>query len=76
MANFANRVQEMLRSPKTREMIDKAKATATRPENREKLRQLSSKFTGRRRHHAGTTAGTGTDTTAPGQSRDIPHGGP
>jgi len=59
MANFANRVSEMLRSPKTREMIDKAKATATRPENREKLRRLSSRFSSRGRAGTGSAPGTG-----------------
>ncbi|WP_018505181.1 hypothetical protein [Parafrankia discariae] len=53
MANFSSKVQEMLRSPKARQMVDKARAAANRPENREKIRQLSSKITSRGKSGAG-----------------------
>ncbi|WP_195905328.1 hypothetical protein [Parafrankia elaeagni] len=65
MANFTSKVQELLHSPKAREMVDKAKMAANKPENREKFRHLSSKFTSRGRGpggghtpHASTTSST------------------
>ncbi|WP_241831946.1 hypothetical protein [Parafrankia soli] len=54
MANFSSKVQEMLHSPKARQMVDKARAAANKPENRDKIRQLSSKLTSRGRSGQGT----------------------
>ncbi|OAA26455.1 hypothetical protein UG55_1016119 [Frankia sp. EI5c] len=64
MANFTSKVQELLHSPKAREMVDKARTVANKPENREKVRQLSSKFTGRGHGPAGAGPGTHTSGTS------------
>jgi|KBSSwiStaDraftv2_1062776.scaffolds.fasta_scaffold54196_3 hypothetical protein len=47
MANFAQRVSEMLHSPKTQEMINKVKAQATKPENKAKITNFTDKFRNR-----------------------------
>jgi hypothetical protein len=47
MANFAQRVSEMLHSPKTQDMINKVKAQATKPENKAKINNFTEKFRNR-----------------------------
>ncbi|SNQ48775.1 conserved hypothetical protein [Frankia canadensis] len=51
MASFSTRINEFLHSPKTREMVDKAKAAANKPENRQKIKQMQEKITSRARGH-------------------------
>lgn len=81
MANFTSKVQELLHSPKAREMVDKARTVANKPENREKFRHLSSKFTGKGHHpdgggpggvppsgHASSSAGAPGSSGVPGSS--------
>lgn len=54
MANISSKINEFLHSSKTREMVDKAKAAANKPENRAKIKQVQRKFTSRTRspgHH-------------------------
>jgi hypothetical protein len=47
MANFTQRVSEMLHSPKTQEMINKVKSQATKPENKAKITNFADKFRNR-----------------------------
>ena len=47
MANFTQRVSEMLHSPKTQEMINKVKSQATKPENKAKITSFTDKFRNR-----------------------------
>jgi hypothetical protein len=47
MANFAQRVSEMLHSPKAQQMIMKVKSQATNPENKAKLQNFADKFRNR-----------------------------
>jgi hypothetical protein len=47
MASISSKINEFLHSPKTREMVDKAKAAANKPENRAKIKQVQQKFTNR-----------------------------
>ncbi|MCM3925760.1 hypothetical protein ND748_29320 [Frankia sp. AiPs1] len=47
MASISSKINEFLHSPKTREMVDKAKAAANKPENRAKIKQVQQKFTSR-----------------------------
>jgi hypothetical protein len=56
MANFAQRVSEMLHSPKTQEMINKVKSTATKPETKAKITNFTDKFRkgGSSHHHGGS----------------------
>jgi hypothetical protein len=79
MANFTSKVQELLHSPKARQMIDKARLAANKPENREKVRQLSSKFTNRG-HGTGGSGGHGVPGEHPagpaGTSNPIGNGAP
>ncbi len=49
MASITNKINDLLHSPKTKEMVDKAKAAATKPENRAKIKQMQDKFTNRTR---------------------------
>jgi hypothetical protein len=51
MASFTTKINEFLHSPKTREMVDKAKAAANKPENRQKIKQIQEKITSRARGH-------------------------
>jgi len=47
MANFTQRVSEMLHNPKAQEMINKVKSQATKPENKAKITQLKDKLRNR-----------------------------
>jgi len=55
MANFTQRVSEMLHSPKTQEMINKVKSQANKPENKAKIAQFKDKI----RHKPGSGSGSG-----------------
>jgi hypothetical protein len=57
MANFAQRVSDVLHSPKTQEMINKVKAQATNPEHKAKIMTFAEKF--RNRGGRGGSAGPG-----------------
>ncbi|WP_261554872.1 hypothetical protein [Frankia tisae] len=88
MANISSKINEFLHSPKTREMVDKAKAAANKPENRAKIKQVQQKFTSRTRspgHHnapgsppsaGGPTTGGPTTGATPGHpgGYDAEHG--
>ncbi|KQC39451.1 hypothetical protein [Frankia sp. ACN1ag] len=68
MASISSKINEFLHSPKTREMVDKAKAAANKPENRAKIKQVQQKFTNRTHgpgHHnaPGSPPTTGGPTT-------------
>ncbi|MCM3885017.1 hypothetical protein [Frankia sp. R82] len=51
MASITTKINDFLHSPKTKEMVDKAKAAATKPENRQKIKQMQQKVTSRTRSH-------------------------
>ncbi|CAO5232241.1 hypothetical protein [Frankia sp. AgKG'84/4] len=51
MASISTKINDFLHSPKTREMVDKAKAAANKPENRAKIKQMQEKVTNRTRGH-------------------------
>lgn len=53
MTKLSDRVSRLMENPKTKRMIDKAKVTANKPENREKLGKMSSKITGKMRKSRG-----------------------
>ncbi|CAO5176050.1 conserved hypothetical protein [Frankia sp. AiPs1] len=59
MASITTKINDFLHSPKTREMVDKAKTAATNPENRQKIKQMQEKIASRTRGH-------GQHTPAPG----------
>ncbi|EIV94190.1 hypothetical protein [Frankia sp. QA3] len=63
MASISSKINEFLHSPKTREMVDKAKAAANKPENRAKIKQVQEKFTSRTRGHGHHNAPGGPPTT-------------
>ena len=48
MASFASKLAELARGPKGRELIEKAKEYASKPENRRKIDELRAKL-GKRR---------------------------
>ncbi|MCK9924533.1 hypothetical protein MXD61_22170 [Frankia sp. AgPm24] len=85
MASITTKINELLHSPKTREMVDKAKAAATKPENRQKIKDMQAKVTNRAHSHgspspgpnppAMPTSGYETD-VAPGTGRDGPGSNP
>lgn len=54
MANLAQRVSDMLHSPKAQEMIQKVKAQANKPENKAKIQQITQKW-----KHRGYSSGGG-----------------
>ncbi|ABD09916.1 hypothetical protein CcI156_00700 [Frankia sp. CcI156] len=64
MASFSNKITDFLHSPKTKEMVNKAKAAANRPENRAKIKQLQAKLTsrGHGHHDAGPASPAGSST--------------
>ncbi|CAJ59689.1 MULTISPECIES: hypothetical protein [Frankia] len=65
MASISSKINEFLHSPKTREMVDKAKAAANKPENRAKIKQVQQKFT-HRTHGPGQHDAPGSPPTAGG----------
>ncbi|WP_462185647.1 MULTISPECIES: hypothetical protein [unclassified Frankia] len=79
MASFSNKITDFLHSPKTKEMVNKAKAAANRPENRAKIKQLQAKLTsrGHGHHDAGpaSPAGSSTAGSSTGGYTDATHGG-
>ncbi|WP_238430754.1 hypothetical protein [Frankia nepalensis] len=62
MANFAQRVSEMLHNPKTQEMINKVKAQTNKPENKAKIQQFADKL----RHRASSSSSRSGPGTGPG----------
>jgi hypothetical protein len=44
MASLTQKLSEFARSPKGRELAEKAKAAANKPENRAKIEQLRARF--------------------------------
>jgi hypothetical protein len=48
MPGFTQKLSEFARSPKGRELADKAKAVASKPENRAKIEQLRERFAKKR----------------------------
>jgi hypothetical protein len=52
-SSFSSKITSIVHNPKTKEMINKAKAAANKPENRAKIKQLQSKLTNRGRGHPG-----------------------
>ncbi|EFC85576.1 hypothetical protein [Parafrankia sp. EUN1f] len=75
MANFTSKVQELLHSPKAQEMVDKARTVANKPENREKFKHLTSKFTGKGRGPGGGSTGQGHTSSTPSTGPSGPIGG-
>jgi hypothetical protein len=48
MASLTKRIKDLARSPKGQQLIDQAKAQASKPENRRKLEELRRRYTKRR----------------------------
>lgn len=48
MASIQDRIGSYLRSPKGQQLVQKAKDTAGKPENRAKVQQVTERFTKRR----------------------------
>jgi hypothetical protein len=44
MASLTQKLSDFARSPKGRQLADKAKAAASKPENRAKIEQLRARF--------------------------------
>jgi hypothetical protein len=57
MANFTQRVSEVLHSPKAQEMINKVKAQATKPEHKAKIANFTDKFRNRGSSSGGGSGG-------------------
>lgn len=71
-SSFSSKITSIMHSPKTQEMINKAKVAANKPENRAKVKQLQAKFTkSGRGHHDDHHSGGGPGPAAgPDAGRD------
>ncbi len=49
MASLGNRIKKFVQSPQGQQLIERAKAEASKPENRRKLEQLRRRYLDRRR---------------------------
>jgi hypothetical protein len=49
MTKLTDRMSKLMANPKTQQMINKAKAAANKPENREKLSKMSNKISSKMR---------------------------
>ncbi len=49
MASLGNRIKKFVQNPQGQQLIDRAKAEASKPENRRKLEQLRRRYLDKRR---------------------------
>ncbi len=47
MASFQDKISSYLKSPKGQQLVQKAKETASKPENRAKIQKMTERFTKR-----------------------------
>jgi hypothetical protein len=73
MASFTQKIADFARGPKGRELAEKAKAVANKPENRAKIDQLRARLT--RKGDAGPGE-QGPGTAGPGAAGPEAPGGP